>query len=587
LNPQGVDLTPRIAHALAEHLFSRLAVAVTSNFIIAAAMVGLFWSTHPPGLLLAWLAALLLLGLARWLMWRRFHHSNGGLDHARRWMRRYALTSLLSGALMGSAGILFFDEQLLPLFALTVLLLIMSLGSIMVHTAYKPAHLAYVLPGLLPFALRGLNSTEPLPVMLGGMVLLLLPVNLYLYKKIRQDLLQSLQARFENQVLIEELTRQKELAEQAQARAEQANAAKTRFFAAASHDLRQPVQALELFAAALWAESHGRQSRHLVESVRSIGRELNDLLSALLDFSKIDSATIQPVVRDFPVTDLLSRIAADFIPLAESAGLRCRVRQSTAWVRSDPALLERIVRNFMSNAIKYTPRGRILLGCRRVAQGLRIEVHDTGIGIAAEQHDDVFRDFFQLDNPERDRHKGLGLGLAIVQGLARALGHPLSLRSRPGHGSVFAITLPLGESQPRWQTGSGVHPEPAALHDSASILLIDDDPTIRSAASNLLETWGYAVAAAESAAEALELLQATGFRPDVVLADLRLREGLSGVQAIQAVFAHCGRAIPAAIVTGDTDPSRLVEAKASGLPLVYKPLSAVKLRTLIGNLLRP
>lgn len=585
MNQTGVDLVPRIEHARVTHLFSRLPVAVTSNFIIAAAMVSLLWSNHSPGLLLAWLATLLLLGLGRWLMWRRFRLADDSLSTSRRWARRYALTSLLSGCLMGGAGILFFDEQLLPLFALTVLLLIMSLGSIMVHTAYKPAHLAYVLPGLLPFALRGLSSPQPLPVMLGGMVLLLLPVNLYLYKKIQQDLLDALHARFENQALIEELTRQKELAEQAQARAERANAAKTRFFAAASHDLRQPVQALELFIAALSVESQGRQSRHLAENVRSIGRELNDLLSALLDFSKIDSATIQPVVRDFPVADLLARIAADFTPQAEAAGLSCRVRNSTAWVHSDPVLLDRILRNFISNAIKYTKRGCILIGCRRTPQGLRIEVHDTGIGIAPDRHEDVFRDFFQLDNPERDRHKGLGLGLAIVDGLARSLGHPLSLRSQPDRGSTFAITLPWGEVQ---QTSSQRLPtEPEAPANNASILLIDDDPTIREAASNLLETWGYAVAAAESSAEAIGLMRATKFHPDVVLADLRLREGRTGVEAIQAVFEHCGHTLPAAIFTGDTDPSQLVEAKASGLPLVYKPLSAVKLRTLIANLLRP
>jgi CheY-like chemotaxis protein len=349
--------------------------------------------------------------------------------------------------------------------------------------------------------------------------------------------------------------------------------------------LRQPVQALELFIAALSLESQGRHSRHLAENIRSIGRELNDLLSTLLDFSKIDTATIQPAVRDFAVAELLARIADDFGPLAAAANLRCRVRSSTAWVRSDPVLVDRILRNLMSNALKYTRSGKILLGCRRCPEGLRIEVHDTGIGIAPDQQADVFREFFQLDNPERDRHKGLGLGLAIVDGLARLLGHPLSLRSQPQRGSTFAVTLPWGKAQP--QQVAALAPEPEAPGNNASILLIDDDPTIREAASNLLETWGYAVAAAESAADALSLLRATGFQPDVILADLRLREGRTGVQAIQAIFEHCGHAVPAAIFTGDTDPSRLVEAKASGFPLVYKPLSAVKLRTLIANLLRP
>lgn len=567
------------------HLFDELPVALVSNLVISCGLVGMLWPQGRPELLLGWLLAVLLLSLGRWWLWHRFRNTPDSTRHPHRWAQRYTIMALLSGSLMGATGVLFYQNQLLTLFSLGIVLVIMSIGSVMIHAAYKPAHLAYVVPALLPFGLRGLGSTDPLHLVVSAIVLLFLPVNLYLAKKIHRGLIEALSLRLRNLTLIEELTQQKELAESAQARAEQANAAKTRFFAAASHDLRQPVQALELFIAALSLESQGRHSRHLAENIRSIGRELNDLLSTLLDFSKIDTATIRPAVRDFAVAELLARIADDFGPLATAANLRCRVRSSTAWVRSDPVLVDRILRNLMSNALKYTRSGKILLGCRRCPEGLRIEVHDTGIGIAPDQQADVFREFFQLDNPERDRHKGLGLGLAIVDGLARLLGHPLSLRSQPQRGSTFAVTLPWGKAQP--QQVAALAPEPEAPGNNASILLIDDDPTIREAASNLLETWGYAVAAAESAAEALSLLRATGFQPDVILADLRLREGRTGVQAIQAIFEHCGHAVPAAIFTGDTDPSRLVEAKASGFPLVYKPLSAVKLRTLIANLLRP
>ncbi len=230
-----------------------------------------------------------------------------------------------------------------------------------------------------------------------------------------------------------------------------------------------------------------------------------------------------------------------------------------------------------------TRRGKILLGCRHQAGNLRIEVHDTGIGIAAHQQKEIFNEFVQLGNPERDRYKGLGLGLAIVDGLARMLKHPLTLRSQAQYGSMFAVTVPLG------RPGARPAVEAQVMYGQsldASVLLVDDDQSIRLSAARLLENWGYAVVTAESADEALHLLRSMGFQPDVMLVDYRLREGRTGVEAIRLIRDHCGRQVPAAILTGDTDPERLREARESGYPLLHKPLAAGKLRTLLANLLR-
>lgn len=568
-----------------ELLFAQLPFALTSNFIISSGLVALLWGRGQRDMLLGWLTAVAVLGLARWWLARSFRRRSAATSDFLRWIRLYTATVLLSGCLMGMAGAVFFQNDLFTLFSLAIVLSVMSIGSVMVHAAYTPAHLVYVIPVLLPFSLRCLLEVELVYSTVGAIILLFLPVNLYLAKKIQHGLIESIRLRLHNQVLVDELTRQKDVAERAKAMAEEANVAKTRFFASASHDLRQPVQALELFAAALELELQGHKSRPLVAKIRMAGRELSELLGALLDFSKIDAAGVQPVVRDFPAVDMLKRMADEFVPQAAAHGLRCRVVSSSAWLRSDPVLLERIVRNFMNNALKYTPKGKILLGCRRVAGGLRIEVHDTGIGILPHLQAEIFNEFVQLGNPERDRQKGLGLGLAIVDGLARLLAHPLSLRSTPQRGgSVFAVTVPLGvpleasaaDAQPAWGDG----------RPGASIVLIDDDPSIREAAAQLLENWGYAVMVAESATQALDLLQTSGVSPDVILVDYRLREGRTGVEAIHALQAHCGRPVPAAIITGDINPDHLAEAKRSGFPLLSKPLSAAKLRVLIFNLLR-
>ncbi len=568
-----------------ESLYDRLPFVLVSSVGVAVALVAMLWIDGArPDLLLAWLACVVLLGVVRGWLLREFRRQAPQQRDPQRWARLYLATVFASGGLLGAAGLLFFQGQLLTLFAISLVVGVSSIVSITLHAVYLPAHLLFVLPGLLPFAVRCLLEPEPIFVTVGLMGLIFLPFNLLLARKMQAGLIESIQLRLRNQALIEALTQQKEVAEAAQKRAEQANAAKTRFFAAASHDLRQPVQALELFSATLEQELEHHPSRTLVGNIRAVGREFSDLLSALLDFSRIDAAAVQPVVRDFPVAELLQRMADDFKPQAAAHGLQCRVVNSSAWVRSDPVLLERMLRNLMSNAVKYTQHGKVLLGCRRVGNSLRIEVHDTGPGIAPMQQQEIFNEFVQVANPERDRHKGLGLGLAIVDGLARLLKHPLSLRSQPQRGSVFAITVPLG--RPGLQVAGGELQPAHTRALEASILLVDDDQSIRLSAARLLENWGFAVVTAESAEQALEMLRSTGLRPDVILADYRLREGQTGVEAIRLMRAFCGRPVPAAIISGDTEPELLQEARAAGFPLLYKPVAAAKLRSLIGNLMR-
>lgn len=565
-------------------LFNHLPFALLSNFAISLGLVAILWSSGQHRGLVIWLIAVAVLAWGRWVLGLKFLKTRETDFDALRWGRRYTLSVFLSGGLLGFAGVWFFPESYLSLGELALVLVIMSIGSIMLHAVYRQAHVGYVVLALLPFALRCFWTQEMFDSAVGVVVLLFIPINLYLAKKMGVSVVESIHLRLRNQALIEALTQQKEIAQRAKNQAEQANRDKTRFMATASHDLRQPVQALEFFSAALSLELQAHPSRALADNIRATGRELGDLLDALLDFSQADMSIVQPVVRDFAVAELMHRLSEEFTIQSAAHGLRYRVVHSTAWVRSDPVLLERILRNLLTNAIKYTRTGKILLGCRRVADGLRIEVHDTGVGIALDQQANIFGEFIQLENPERDRRKGLGLGLAIVDNLARALGHGLTLRSTPKRGSVFGVTVALGvpqalSAETEWIASQN-------QDQGALIVLVDDDIKIRESTTKLLENWGYAVIAADSAADALAMLQTSGRLPDVLLVDYRLREERTGLQAIHDIREYCGHPVPCAIMTGDTEAANADAAKALGIPLLNKPLPAAKLRRLITNLLR-
>jgi len=315
-----------------------------------------------------------------------------------------------------------------------------------------------------------------------------------------------------------------------------------------------------------------------LESAQATG----EMLKPLMDFSKVDAGVVKPQMQPFALQPMFRKLEREMAPLAEDKGLAFRMRDTSVILHADPALVEMILRNLVLNAIRYTERGALLLACRRRGARAWLEVWDTGVGIPADQHEAIFREFHQLGNPERDRRKGLGLGLAIVQGLARAMSVDITLRSEPGRGSVFRLALPVSKSP--WQPSSDVAATDEPDLSGLRLLLIDDDETVRSAMCDLLATWGCWCEAAASDAEALRILDR--FEPDVVLADYRLRSHRTGLQAVQAVRAHMGRAVPSAIITGDTAPERLREAHASGLPLLHKPVPADNLQSVLFSLWR-
>jgi signal transduction histidine kinase/ActR/RegA family two-component response regulator len=443
--------------------------------------------------------------------------------------------------------------------------------------AFVPPSRAYILAAISPPTIWLLTVGDRLHTILGVMLLIFLPITLGQARKRNRVFIEAQQLRFRNEALARELTTQRDVAEQAYR-------AKARFLAAASHDLRQPMQALAIFHDLLQQQPQSARGAELLANARQSSDAMNSLLGALLDISRLDANVVKPDRRAFVLKELIDGLEREFAPLAAQRGLHLRVRPCDAIVRSDPALLGRILRNLLSNAIRYTPSGRILLGCRRAGRQLQIGVFDTGIGIPADQHRAIFSEFYQIGNQARDRQQGIGLGLAIVERLTRLLDHPLTLRSAPGRGSSFAVTVPLAGSE-AMPLVPAREAEPVQLHDRIGghrILVIEDEAAIRDGLCALLEGWGCEVASAGSCAEALALADAM---PDAVISDMGLPGGQNGIAAIAALRARHGAALPALLVTGDTSQTALRAAMAAGLVMLHKPIKPARLRAALNTAL--
>ncbi|WP_188259841.1 ATP-binding protein [Azospirillum tabaci] len=385
--------------------------------------------------------------------------------------------------------------------------------------------------------------------------------------------------------ITEHKTAQAALAE-ARREADRANIGKSKFLAAASHDLRQPVQSLMLLMEALSARATDPATRKILTTMdRALGA-LKMLLDGLLDVSRLEAGAVEPKRTVFPVSELLDRIAANSRPVAVRKGLLLHIIPCGAHVDSDPMLLGRILQNFVENALRYTNRGRILVGCRRRGAVLRIEVWDTGIGIPTDRQEDIFQEFVQVGNASRDRDQGLGLGLAVVRRLAGMLDHPVSLRSEPGRGSVFRVEVPLADAPAPAETLPGDFPVTARMRAGARVLVVEDDPIVREGLCAMIQQWGHEAFPADSFGEAVEILRRHP-DPDVIIADYRLSEGHTGTETIREVRRRSKRPIPGILVTGDTTPERLAEAEAGKFSILHKPVLADDLRRAIALALAP
>lgn len=368
--------------------------------------------------------------------------------------------------------------------------------------------------------------------------------------------------------------------------ADRASRAKTRFLAAASHDLRQPLQALGMFVSVLATRETDPQNAAIVGRIDQTLGALTGLLNTLLDISKLDAGLMRCDPRDAALGPLLTHLVAEAQPVAAARGLGLRAVASSARAFADPALVDIVLRNFLGNALRYTQSGRVLLGVRHRPKGaVEIQVLDTGPGIPPDQQALVFEDFHQVDNPAREKGEGLGLGLAIVRRVAALMGAQVTLASHPGRGSCFGLVLPAPLGLAAGSDADGLMRADPAVARGLTVMVIDDDPAILDGLTLMLEHWDCEVLAFEDIAGLREGLDSGGLDqpPDLILADYRLGGAWTGVDAVEMIRAHVRSPVPALLLSGDTAPQRLREADASGLPLLHKPVRPEVLRGAIAD----
>ncbi|MEJ0035915.1 MAG: hybrid sensor histidine kinase/response regulator [Gammaproteobacteria bacterium] len=560
--------------------------ASLGGLFVVCLVVIVFRAVVPRHLLYAWATAFVVLTLLRAVDWLRFRRVEFGPSTSRRWLRQASTGSFISGALWGVGSLFLFPEgQLVFQYTFAVALIFMGVACLFSYGPHYRTFLAFFLPSIIPGIIgMGLQGGTQQNAFTVGLLLISL-ILLWSRQLFNSIFMESMRLRFTNVELIEQLTIQKNAAEKARETAEVANIAKSRFLAAASHDLRQPIHALNLYLGAFSQVQLAHQTGLLLGKVRQCASIMDNMFRTLLDVSKLDAGAVNPQITVFALAPLFGRMRLEFEPQARAKGLELRIHRCSAFAKSDPALVERILRNLVSNAIRYTDHGRVVVGCRRHRGALRVSVYDTGIGIAPHEQSLVFEAFYQVGNRARDRSKGLGLGLAIVDRLARLLLTPLTLRSRPGHGSLFALDLQRAEpvELPAFRLSGPI----GARRDLSGtlVVVVDDEELVLDAVRTLLKQWNCEVIATPSGRQAVRELATSTRPPDVLICDYRLRDDENGVAVVTALRNEFNADIPAVLITGDTNPEQIRTIATSGLEVLHKPLREEELHDAICALL--
>jgi signal transduction histidine kinase/CheY-like chemotaxis protein len=471
-----------------------------------------------------------------------------------------------------------------------------SSGALGLGGPLMPVYVAYLTPTVSMMALAFAYVGGPLFLPFNSVAIVYYVLTCLQARNMQQAALQGIALQIENAALVQRLQQEltqsqtvlakaeaaQQLAQTTQATAEKANTDKSKFLAAASHDLRQPLHAMGLFLETLSRSDLSEQQLTVLNHAHAASTAASEMLTTLLDFSRLEAGVVKSVPKPFFLQPMLAALEQEFGLQADAKELFYRSRETSLAAVADPHLTDLVLRNFISNAIRYTDRGGVLVACRFRGGAAVVEVWDTGIGIPADQHAEVFKEFHQLGNPERDRRKGLGLGLAIVERISSAMNAKVTLRSVPGRGSVFRLWLECYQDSIVYDRGTESSNKDLR---NMRVLVIDDEEPVRLGMQELLRSWGCICHTADAASSALHCVAMLGLheQPQVILADYRLREGATGGQAISALRTYLtlrgyDAPLPAIIITGDTAPERLREAQQTDAALLHKPVSAQALQ---------
>ncbi len=569
--------------------FNRTTLA--GHFVGAMVVLLLFAGSAPWPLLYGW--GLLFGAVWLWRLGLALRFARRAANSEARLLRRLRTWQggvLLSGALWGAAAWLFYPFGKAPQqIALVLVVYTFCVACVPILAPQFAMFVVFVLlvfvPAIAAVAYQHVDQSWQLALMMSvamGMIVVL-------GRNYRQSFDSVIALKLRTEMLAEQLRAEKGVADAARQEAEVANRAKTQFFTAASHDLRQPLHAMGLFAEALRQRTHEPEVAQLVNSINESVDALDGLFSELLDITRIDSGGVEVNPQNFSVGDIFRKLRLHYEPTAFEKGLGLRFRGGKHAALADPLLVERILRNLLSNAIRYTVDGSVLVSARRIGESVRLQVWDTGPGIGEEERVRVFEEFYQVPGTPTaelgDRKKGLGLGLAIVKRLALLMQAPIALRSQLGRGSVFTLDLPIGKApRPGVREMPGKGPLGLTL-DGRLIVIVEDEPAVRQGLEVLLRGWGASIEAFESVGATREWARASDpklVKPSLVIADYRLEPGETGVDAIDALRQRFGHALPAIVVTGSSMTGHDKEALEHDFHLLIKPVLPNKLRAMIA-----
>ena len=571
----------------AEAIRTLYAQARFTNFataVITLYMVGVSWAFTSHAVIAIWALFALATGIARKLLIDGFARSAPAGAELERWARFYVVHQVFSGLVWGSTMFLFAHLDQPVTVALTMSCLYSIGAGTVPAQAYTPTSF-YTMVGLIfSLVVLRLVPTGDLAYVLLGLASALYALTMAGYCRVQhRTVMEAFRVKFENRELVEALTVEKAAAEEASRKAELASLAKSQFLAAASHDLRQPLYAMSLFSASLGELKLDREGKAVVGRIQDSIAVMESLFDGLLDISKLDAGVVRASFSDVPVDALFDRLSQVFRPIAVERGLDLRFRSDGEWVRSDPVLLEQVLANLVSNALRSTVRGGVLVAARPRGDRLRLEVWDTGTGICEADRQRIFEEFVQLGNPERDRRKGLGLGLAIAQRSAALIGASIHVASRPGRGSRFSLAQPrvaVSRRDPlRIEIVAAAGP---ARVGPLPVMIVDDDAEVRAALGELMSRWRVDYSVYSGADEALRSL-AAGERYGLVLSDYRLGGEMNGLDLL-AVLAN-RHPLPRprmVLITGDFDSALIGAAHAQQVELLHKPLKPELLRSLVA-----
>jgi signal transduction histidine kinase len=604
-----------------EQVRARIAMLPTmvgSQMLLAPLLVWLMWDAVEHAMLLGWLVLIYAIHTFELVHWRIYRTFDSDIQSCRRWDKHFKVHTGIAALAWGAGWVIMFVPGDIGYQALLICVAMgMSSGAVTLNPVYRPSLFIYLLLFLPPLIVRVAMENDRSHWILTGMLIIYIGLLLDAAIKLMRTFELSLAQRFENEKLLRALHEREKEAVDAMKNAEQANQAKSKFLATASHDLRQPLQALRLFSDALPDVTKEPETLRLAGQIGKSVNALVDMFDDLLDVSRMDAGIVRIHRKHFVLFPLFDRLYADFAPLAhakkldlilpvdetdgeggraamtrrceasgagiaashplpQSAGCASNVSGGAA-VFSDPVLLERMLRNLISNAIRYTDSGSVQVKMRQIDGNIWLDVADTGIGISPETMPHIFEEYYQADNPHRDRRKGLGLGLAIVRRIENILGCRVVVRSVPGAGSSFAFAVPAGDTALLVNPFAISH----SNHDLKGVVvaLVEDDQDIREFAAKLMEQWGCRVFAGDIGDDVMRKLDIAGVSPGLLVCDYRLPHGMTATLVIRRMRELWGNDLPALVLTGDTATETLHEIHSCGAMLLHKPISPARLRS--------